>query len=792
MSLNLYKRETDRARSWETGVPAAGFDNGMAEAFWAAFEEMRHVENIDANRRNRHEYVQSALDKVRDATGETIRNPYDFYGGVEYTRYDGDESPEKVPVFARSMQKMRSRIDELRKSRPDLGLTDLSAEDITAGSEAIGRKYFEAEQASAFGRQNGTYLSGFAAFAGKAIGGLSDPLNMASMLAGGGPAKTVLGATARGAAVNMASQAAVTSLAYDYRRKIDPDYTYQSAVDEVLAAGVAGGILEGAGSAIAKGFGLMGKTRRLKDAEAIVSRETFLRQEKPPGTPQTASGVVAHQTAARTVVEQIQASLPINPPPTPAPGRMGRVIDASGRELDVQYELREARELITSHSDDLVPDPRFPQNLQPRDRSRAASQEQINKIAAELRPEWLGPSPRSDAGAPVIGSDGIVESGNGRVLALRRAYQRDGQQIADYRQFLQDQGFDPDQLKEPVLVARRVTDLSQADREKFVHASNTSTVARMSQGEQALADARLLTPELLDTLDRTGTPYSAEFARAVFKGLPQEERANLVDAYGVLSNDGIRRIQGMMLGRAYGDPAFLGRALEDADSNIKAIAGALTDAAPQWALLRDGVATGRVEPAMDVTADLLDAVRMVMKARDEGIKLPDLMNQAEMFGGPSGFAKIMARNFFNNGDMTRQASKARIGQFLKEFATEARKAEAGPRLLGDALKPEDVLATALGKADRQDLLPLIEARTTPEAAEKMAVSKAAEIDDQIIMEAQRMMAENGNLTVMVPDGKGGEEAKNLLDAFEELDAEIKAAQTIDACVTGKPIAETAE
>lgn len=781
MSLNLYKRETDRARSWETGVPAAGFDNGAAEAFWASFNEMLYVENSDKQYRNEYDYVQDALDKVKEATGETIPNPYRF----NRSQYDFDP----LNLFGQDLQKMRQRTDELRKARPDLELPDLSDAGIEAGGIANARRYQDAERDNAFSRQNGTWTSSLAALAGQMAGGMADPTNLATMLVGGG-AKTVLGAVARGAALGMASQAAVSAAGYNYRRKIDPDYTYQSAVDEILAVGLAGGVLEGAGNAIAKGFGLLGKPRRLKDAEAIVSRETFLRQEKPPGTARTPQSDVAHMTAARTAVQQAQMNLPVNVPPPPAPGRMGRVIDASGRELDVQYELREARELITSHNDDLVPDPRFPQNLQPRDRSRAASQEQINKIAAELRPEWLGPSPRSDAGAPVVGPDGAVESGNGRVLALRRAYQRDGQQIADYRQFLRDQGFDPDQLKEPVLVARRVTDLTQADREKFVHASNTSTVARMSQGEQALADARLLTPELLDTLERTGTPYSAEFARAVFKGLPQEERANLVDAYGVLSNDGIRRIQGMMLGRAYGDPVFLGRALEDPDGNIRTIADAMTDAAPQWAMLRDGVATGRVEPAMDVTADLLDAVRMVMKARDEGVKLADLMNQTEMFGGPSGFAKIMARNFFNNGDMTRQASKARIGQFLKEFATEARKAEAGPRLLGEALTPEQVLATSLSKADRADLIDLIQARTAPEAAEKMAVSRAAEIDDQIVMEAQRMMGENPNLKVMVSDGKGGEDARLLSEVFDELDAEIEAAQKIDACILGKPLTET--
>jgi ddrB-like ParB superfamily domain len=74
----------------------------------------------------------------------------------------------------------------------------------------------------------------------------------------------------------------------------------------------------------------------------------------------------------------------------------------------------EASDLITSQ------DHGYDSRLQPRERDRAAAQAQVRNIASNLDPERLGYSAEADRGAPIVGSDGMVESGNGRVLALRK------------------------------------------------------------------------------------------------------------------------------------------------------------------------------------------------------------------------------------------------------------------------------------------------------------------------------------------------------------------------------------
>jgi hypothetical protein len=100
----------------------------------------------------------------------------------------------------------------------------------------------------------------------------------------------------------------------------------------------------------------------------------------------------------------------------------------------------------------MTPNPAFPQEPQPRDRGRAASETQVSRIAGQLQPERLGASSSVGEGAPIIGADGVVESGNGRVLGIRRAYAQGGDSAQKYRAYLESQGFDTGGMKEPVLV----------------------------------------------------------------------------------------------------------------------------------------------------------------------------------------------------------------------------------------------------------------------------------------------------------------------------------------------------
>ena len=165
----------------------------------------------------------------------------------------------------------------------------------------------------------------------------------------------------------------------------------------------------------------------------------------------------------------------------------------------------------------------------------------------------------------------------------------------------------------------------------------------------------------------------------------------MLDAQGNLSQAGVRRLEAAMSARAYGDGDFIARAFDAADPNIRGLAGALTDAAGSWMRMRQAAREGVIDAGHDITVDLMNAARAVIRARDAGRPVAEILNQADMFGGEaSSLAKSLILN--SNGQV---ASRAQIASRLERYAAEAQKNLAAPSMFGDVVKPSDVLRTAL-------------------------------------------------------------------------------------------------
>ncbi|WP_457663998.1 hypothetical protein [Sinorhizobium medicae] len=196
--------------------------------------------------------------------------------------------------------------------------------------------------------------------------------------------------------------------------------------------------------------------------------------------------------------------------------------------------------------------------------------------------------------------------------------------------------------------------------------------------------------------------------------------------------------------------------------------------------MRDAVSRGEIPAGMDITDDLMNAVRLVMKARDEGRTVKDLVNQAEMFGGPDELSKIIARAMFSDMDLRRPVGRARLAEFLRDYADEAMKNDAGPRLFGEALGAGDILKSSLERVGRNDLMRVAEERLTPEAVEKLAEDPLTA--EAAIMDAQRLRAERSGIKVDLGDGLG---ERSLDDILDEADDELAAAKEIEACTIGR-------
>ena len=317
-------------------------------------------------------------------------------------------------------------------------------------------------------------------------------------------------------------------------------------------------------------------------------------------------------------------------------GAMSSFTTEAGARLDAQYALMDAGDLVTSHDEGLAVNPLFPKELQPRDRSRQASELQVSGIVQRLDPARLGLSADAANGAPIVGADGLVESGNARTIALKRVYQANGQKAENYKQFLRDNaaqfGLAPeaiDAMAKPVLVRVRATPVNRAE---FARQANASTVQRMSPSEQALSDAkRLNSLDGLNPDEQGDFGNNMDFVRQFMATLPVTEQSDLIESDGRLSTAGYRRIQNAVLARAYGDSPSLRRMTESMDNNLANISKALVRVAPTIAAARERMDAGTLHQA-DIAPDLLAAVEGLSALKEKGWKVSDELGQADLTG----------------------------------------------------------------------------------------------------------------------------------------------------------------
>lgn len=777
--LDIYTLAQRESQQIARRSPAEGPPANFSEAFSAALDaDLRTSRSFSAAQR-RYDVVQQHLNSFYQRTGQSLQNPESL-------------DPENQQL---AYAYIRKQFEDLAKNDTtfDLQFPDdaqVEQQSIELARKSLSRKQSIDERSFGFG-------SGAGAFAGEATGAMLDPINLYSMMMGAGATAGIARTALTEGAIAAGSEAAIQAAIFEDRQKIDPNHDIRNAANEVLAAAAGGAVFAGGIKTLAAGYQkLRGRSnRQLQDAGNVVGRQAATATPPVKGS---ARAEIAHNSAVRKAAEDVAGGKPVELPPEAfleSGVRLGRLYTSEGQSIGVRYELAEARDLITSHNDDFSANAEFPAELQPRERGRAISQDQINSISRNLQPERLGPSPQAESGAPIIGTDGLVESGNARVMAIRRAYQRGGTSVENYKNFLRSQNLDIEAFDQPVLVARRITPLDEGQRRAFVVSANRPTAMRLSATEQALADARLIDGNMLRSIDGSDLKAASNrpFVRGFMSKLPRSEQGNLIDGHGVLSQEGVRRVNAAVMGRAYGDPALLSRIMEDADTNIRGIGNALTEAAPEWARMREAALAGRIPPGMDITEHLLDAIRMVARARDESRPFRELMEQAEMFGGPSEIAKLLGRFMFKNGDLKQATSQRAMADMLREFAAEAEKNLAGERLIGEPLGTGDVLESTLKRAGRDDLASIAEDRLSAEAAEKLG--EAPETEDQITREAERMIAaratgEDGSegafdLEVPALDQDGNLTGyRKLSDLMDEADAEAQAAKDIELCVAG--------
>jgi len=342
------------------------------------------------------------------------------------------------------------------------------------------------------------------------------------------------------------------------------------------------------------------------------------------------------------------------------PGHPSEVVLPDNTTLPAQWQVVDADQVKATLKEG---------KNQPRDRSRAAANVQVQGIANNPNYTLLRDSPVMDFGSPTISHDGAIVGGNGRFEGISRAY--DQGSATDYRAKLMadaaSKGIDPDSIaamKKPVLV-RRIT--QPFDTRALAVASNSGGSLQYSALEQAKIDGDRMQGigdiEVNDVGDVSLTGDNMANVRRALAGYTAAEMGSLTDKDGQLSQEGVRRIKNALLYKAYGNSSVLSRIVESADPELKNVMGALVRAASTVAGVRADMADGHKPASEDIVADLLSAVEQLVKVKAEGISVEQHQAQMDVFGQDHSEVSASFLRFLNDNIR----SQKRMATFIQSY-----------------------------------------------------------------------------------------------------------------------------
>jgi hypothetical protein len=757
----LRTRETPIA---ENPLPTA--PRSDAERFDTNLEAALATGNFYSQERNLRREYDAASAAFREA-GAGVENPFDVGEGSGFFDDLGRIASLATPGGGVGRRMAETAIRERRLAQWDetaraLQEANPEARDLYPTSAQL-RLRADQAAAAALRRQRleDGMGGGLGGFAGTMAGIFADPVQAATLPVGapyriGG---SLLGAVVRTAAIEgtvaAGTQAVVETRADPYRRSLGFE---SEAVEQIAMAGLGGAVIGGGLRAV---LGLV--SRGLPDTPAGVAAEDAgnaarLQAMENAGNPVGNAGHAEHLRALDQAVQDVaqggQARVTLQEISRIAtarerllaeaaaatdaigPGQRLHAFTPAGRAVLVEPRVVELRELVPSHGPDGVRNAAYPhdEGIQPRPRGDAPLLDQVRDIAARLIPERLLPNVEARTGSPIIGEDLVVESGNGRVMALTQVYSSPdlAQQAAAYRQALAARGWNVEGFDQPVLVSQRITAMTPAERQNFVREVNARGEADAGPAQRAMDDARLMGDAL--PMWRGGDVDSVAnvpFVRRALEALGPAERAGMLDAQGRLNGEGVRRIGDALLARAYGQElgALLDTILQGGNDGLRALAGALRDVAGEWARMRAAALRGEIDPAMDVTADLVAAVRLLNDARRVKLSVRDLLAQADIERvDPTDTTRALLAAFHRDPDMQGPVlPRPKIAQRLTGYVETAMDSQPGGGLFDlPPVRPGEQVAAIARRdaADAADGADVPAPRAADEAAETAAEPEA--------------------------------------------------------------------
>lgn len=325
--------------------------------------------------------------------------------------------------------------------------------------------------------------------------------------------------------------------------------------------------------------------------------------------------------------------------------------------FDATYKIVPAGDITASHDMNYAVNDLYPAEYQPRDRNRPQMRGQVEKMTKGMKPELLAESQFVNEGAPIVNNSGVVLNGNGRVMAVQKAYKgltdahkKSAKAYKDYLVSIAPSlGIAPEKaqsMDHPVLVRQAADD---ADTSAIIN--STEGGAKLGGAEQAKADADRLKLSTLEQFVDNGTgefmnPSNREFRRAAASDVFSDAEGNSVfNDKGDLSPTGAFRIRNAIFAKAYNDNYLLTQLSEATDNNSKNIMNAMIAAAPEVAKVNEGIKNGTLYPDYDISDVITKTAKTIMSLRNEGKPLSFHLQETNLFSQGESEAERLVLEF---------------------------------------------------------------------------------------------------------------------------------------------------
>ncbi|HIF9321649.1 TPA: hypothetical protein ACX6QP_002146 [Photobacterium damselae] len=412
-------------------------------------------------------------------------------------------------------------------------------------------------------------------------------------------------------------------------------------------------------------------------------------------------------------------------------GRTAFVVTAKGQEVETAFNVIEATKLTPSNTLDGRINPDFPQSLQPRDRTRKSSILQVSKMAKSIRPVQLADSGLSSHGSPIVGRDGVVESGNGRTMAIQKAYAEGT--ANEYKQYLIDNAAlyglkrsTIESMQAPVLVRVRLTDV---DRAQFARDSNLSDLQSMSAAETAWVDAETISDKMMEQFNPSDTgnllsDSNKAFINSFLNEIGDNSTAGLLTADGRPTKQLLDRVQNAIFAKAYKSERLVSLVAEEPDPEVRNILNAMNGAASSFVQMQylDGEAhkqtsnslidaveeyastdeEQRDSLATEALNALVGAAELVRQAKTSGQSVDELIAQKDMFASDDIASETLARFIAANNRSAKRltaAFKALADAINNELTHQGM--AAGDLFGGGKLSIVDILANVSNELEQE-------------------------------------------------------------------------------------------